>query len=339
MKRILVFAVVCLLLVTAAYGLTWDHNKYMRNLSYVKSGNTTYDPLYRFMKETGNILEGDLGTGEVFYVDSDAVGNGSGEDWVNACTTFNAAYDKTTASRNDWIYAAPGHAESITSATGLAMDTAGVHIKGIGTGALRPTITLTTTITSCIAVSAADNSIENIVINSAVVGGVTAAITTTSAADGLILDSVEFTDSGSNTTEMLTCISLAASLDDAVIANCFFRNVAAGSSDSVISFVGPNDNVRIINNRFNFDAETSPILGVATACTNLELLYNKFYNVDTSGWAIYLHSSTTGIAEGNVAYGLLEDHTTFHGSSIAWFENYKTNSLGRSGTLFPAADD
>ena len=57
-KLLIVIGLACLLLVTTAYGLTWDHNKYMRNLSYVKSGNTTYDPLYRFMKETGIHIHG-----------------------------------------------------------------------------------------------------------------------------------------------------------------------------------------------------------------------------------------------------------------------------------------
>ena len=49
----------------------------------------------------------------------------------------------------------PGHAETISSATSLVMDTIGVYVVGLGKGALRPTLTFSAD-TSTIADSGAD---------------------------------------------------------------------------------------------------------------------------------------------------------------------------------------
>jgi hypothetical protein len=57
--KLIIIGLAILLLMTTAYGLTWDHDKYMRNRSWVGSGNTTFDPLYRFMKEVDDLIDGD----------------------------------------------------------------------------------------------------------------------------------------------------------------------------------------------------------------------------------------------------------------------------------------
>lgn len=68
--------------------------------------------------------------------------------------TLDFAIGQCTASRGDVIFVMPGHAETISDATSLNMDVAGVSVIGMGSGSLRPTITLDTANTATIPVSA-----------------------------------------------------------------------------------------------------------------------------------------------------------------------------------------
>lgn len=61
----------------------------------------------------------------------------------------------------DIIYLMPGHTETISSSTALSLSVAGVRIVGLGSGRLRPTITLDTATSATINVTAANISIEN----------------------------------------------------------------------------------------------------------------------------------------------------------------------------------
>jgi hypothetical protein len=54
-----------------------------------------------------------------------------------------------------------GHAETISSASILALNVAGVAIVGLGSGSSRPTLTFTTTTAANIPITAADMSIQN----------------------------------------------------------------------------------------------------------------------------------------------------------------------------------
>lgn len=70
--------------------------------------------------------------------------------------TIDAAVSACTANRNDVVLVAPGHAETVTAAGGIALDVAGVKLVGVGTGTDRPTITFATNASASITVSAAN---------------------------------------------------------------------------------------------------------------------------------------------------------------------------------------
>lgn len=63
--------------------------------------------------------------------------------------------------RGDIIFVSPGHRETITSATALSLNAAGVAIIGLGAGMLRPTFILSTATTATINLLAAGMSIQN----------------------------------------------------------------------------------------------------------------------------------------------------------------------------------
>lgn len=109
--------------------------------------------------------------GRAFWVgNSTAVlpGNVGGADgntgtYQRPFATLEYAFGKCTANAGDVIFIKPGHAESITSATALNFDTAGVTVIGLGIGSNRPTFTYTTANTATIPVTAANIAVQNCV--------------------------------------------------------------------------------------------------------------------------------------------------------------------------------
>ena len=101
----------------------------------------------------------------VWFVDSVSGNtNNSGVRPNEALTTIDAAVGKCTASRGDIIVALPGHVETVTAANGLDLDVAGITLIGVGQGADRPTVNLTTAVAASMRINAASVRMENILI-------------------------------------------------------------------------------------------------------------------------------------------------------------------------------
>lgn len=111
-------------------------------------------------------------TGNIFFVDSgasnavDAAGAGVSPDKPFA--TLDYAIGQCTANNGDVIYVMPGHTETISAASGIDLDVAGVQVIGLGVGDSRPTITLNTATTATFVVGAADCVIQNLKFLSAI---------------------------------------------------------------------------------------------------------------------------------------------------------------------------
>ena len=109
--------------------------------------------------------------GQVFYVNNSSViakGGIGGSDsnkgtYQQPFSTLDYAVGRCTADRGDVIALMPGHAETISDATSLALDVAGIAIVGLGVGSKTVAITLDTATTATIAVSAANIAIKNVV--------------------------------------------------------------------------------------------------------------------------------------------------------------------------------
>lgn len=109
-------------------------------------------------------------TGMVFWV-SNAVAanitgtrtgsNGNNGTFASPFSTLDYAVGMCAAGRSDIICVKPGHAETYSSASALAIDVKGIAIVGQGAGTLRPTFTCDTVNTTPIVVSADDCSIQN----------------------------------------------------------------------------------------------------------------------------------------------------------------------------------
>lgn len=117
----------------------------------------------------GTFLTGET-TGIIFFVDSTATAT-KGDDANHGRTpqspfaTIDFAIGQCVANRGDIIKVLPGHAETITSAAGIAIDVAGVIIQGQGKGRSRPIITLASSTAASIDLLAANCRLENIVVD------------------------------------------------------------------------------------------------------------------------------------------------------------------------------
>ena len=295
--------------------------------------------------------------GKVFWVSNAAAAmlpnqqtgsNGNNGTFNSPFATLDYAIGQCTASRGDIIMVKPGHAETISTATAMAWDVAGVAIIGVGVGGLRPTFTLDTANTATITVSVANVSVKNVIFVANFLD-IAALFTVTTATD-FTVEYNEFRDT-SATLNFINVIDTNAT-DNAADGLYFCNNRVLSSSttaattaieiDAAISRMTVNDNFyvgAILNN-------TPALIEAATFnMTNLEVARNIVYrpNTDTATGGILLEGSTTastGMVYGNhcktvdVA-GMLIMTT---GSVLGFHENYLSGTADTSGIIIPAAD-
>jgi hypothetical protein len=300
---------------------------------------------HTYSKLPGNTLrawaegvESSIGTGSKFYVDSGVAtgGDSSGSSWTNAVTTIDAAIGLCTASRGDYIYVAPGHAEAIASATGLVCDVAGVSIIGIGNGSLIPTLSLGTATSAKISVTAANVRLSNLKIISAL-ADIAEGIDPTADADGLVVDNCIFTD-GAVGLELVIAINVTADCDNITIVNNKFSTVAAGGCANAIVLAGGSDNSVIAGNTAYGTYSAGALLASAALSVNLTVTDNIFVTTAAVA-AVTLKADTTGVYARNFAGStttiLL---TVINDDAMYCWENYDTGAPGASGVINPAID-
>lgn len=111
-----------------------------------------------------------MGGGQVFIVaKSAAAGRQILQDMFEPfagvaryAATIDDAINQTVASRGDVIFVAPNHTETVSAASGITLDVAGVSVIGLGTGSNRPVLTFSATNASFV-ISAASCVVKNIV--------------------------------------------------------------------------------------------------------------------------------------------------------------------------------
>lgn len=280
--------------------------------------------------------------GSIFFVHATTGTNGAGygQNPDAPVATLDYAIGLCTASKGDTIYLMPGHAENIANATGCAIDVAGVRIIGLGQGALRPTLTITTATTATIAVSAANVWIENVLIVSNFLN-IAAAMTVAATADGLTLKNVEMNDT-SVILGALIQVTIAAACTDVTIDG-FRHSVIANAgltaaATNVILCEGAAD--RFLMRRSYIHAYTSAgAVALAAAASRGVMLHDNFIvNEDTSaGLCISTNAATTGGIFRNFVAGTKNNTQTISGGNALHFaENYGTDTVATTGILTPS---
>ena len=262
-------------------------------------------------------------------------------------STLEYAIGRCTANRGDIIFIKPGHAETISTATALAFDIAGVAIVGLGAGTKRPTFTLGTAATTTIAVSA-----DNVSISNCRFIGNFLSITscfTVAAAAYFTIDNCAFTDT-SAILGFLSAVKTTVSTnsDFFQVSNCFIKSDATTKSVAPIVVLNTmtgltlSDNVVVQTVAQN---NVSQFLSHAALVMTAALISgNKIYSVNTdsaTGAFLVTTSATTGsgIIQNNVVRGLdVAAALMITAAAVQYglFNNLYIGDVGLSGFVLPA---
>lgn len=275
-------------------------------------------------------------TGSYFWVDSghlNASATGPGTI-THPRTTIDGAVNLCTANAGDVIIVAPGHSESITAATSLAVDVAGITIIGLGVGNNRPQLTFDNT-AGRIPISAANVRISNLIFMCSL-AAVVSAVTVTGA--NAQIDNCEWNLDATGL-EFLQMLDLDTA-DEAMIDNCrFVAENIAGCNTGIRIDVSPGATIR--NCDFKGDYTTAVIsgnAGSAAASVDLEVSNCKIENKDvTAGLLIDMHDDSTGVISDNRGFTefTTAPETALDPGDCLCCENYVVNAVNESGTIVP----
>jgi len=277
--------------------------------------------------------------GNVFYVDSGATNASdtvnAGDSWASPLATLDAAIGKCTASNGDIIYLAPGHAESLSVATSVDADVAGITIIGLGSGSVKPTFTSSAAAGS-ITVGAANVTIKNIRLVAGFATGTTTMMTIEAAGTFCTIEDCDFRDTAA-ASEALIHISVAALVTDLHIKGCSFIT-AAGSMTGSVVFAGASTNTLIEDSEWYVDSSDSVIDHQTTAAIIFRMRRCSIVNIDTgaAGYCVELKTASTGCVH-DCRFGYNKNDAEISlGDAVFWFENYASNTIAESGLLDPA---
>lgn len=290
-------------------------------------------------------------TGKVYYVSNSSVlpeggiagsNSNSGTSPLQPFATLAYAISRCTANRGDTIKVGAGHAETLSSASAIAANVAGISIEGMGQGAARPTFTFANTAATFV-VSANNVSLKGIIGKPSVDSVVNAFVVT---GDNCDLD-IEWQDL-SAAVEAINPVRL----DTAHNCRCklVHRGFTAGNATTSAIKLDACNNVLI-------DVDAYGICSVAwvdmvdTASTNVSV-FGKMYThgvtnysrdvVDTvtgSTWFAELYdASFGGKVSGGSAAALAADDVSAVGTAVSAIKAV-TDVLPDAGALTSLAQD
>lgn len=280
-------------------------------------------------------------SGRTFWVKAEAAGDYTTfvaehpayQDGIPAVyTTIDAAVGACTASEGDVILVAAGYTETVTEASGLDLDVAGITIKGLGYGSDRATINFTTAVSADMDIAAANITIENILFT----GGVDALTNPIhiAAADCRLIN-IETRDVTGQATDFIVTTAAA---DRLLIDGWVHRGAAAAGADTAISIVG-GDGIVVRNFTIFGNFAVACIENVTTAATNLIIggfgTNNYAKTVNAADVIVTLVATATGFVGPNIACMLKDDATNiteaFVGADMAFIQPIEiVNADGQS---------
>lgn len=282
--------------------------------------------------------------GSQFFVD--ATNGDSANDgltWDTAVDTITAALALCTASAGDVIWVAPWHEETISAAAGIVFNKIGVTVIGLGTGSLRPTITLDTAVTADINVTAANTTVKNFIF---VCDFADINFIFDLDAKNFTLEDCEFLDSAAdkNCVVYIDCDDTDNACDGLTVRRCVAISPDT-ANDHFIAAVGDIDRLTVEECYINIgvsDGEAIIEASTGKDFTNCKIMNNIFLRNNTAN-VVVMESDTTANS-GVVAFNLCghadaDAATPFDVTGARLFENYAVGVNDASGLLLPAVDD
>lgn len=276
-----------------------------------------------------------LGTGKVFYVDSNVTTAGNGNSVRGAVATLDEAVALCEDNRGDIIYVVQGHAETWTAADDADLDVIGITVIGLGTGSNRPTFTYTAN--GEMVIAALNVTIRNLVFSPGA-ANVTHSIEVEADADGSIIESCEWTSGSTDAFEFVDAIEVTTAADDLIIRWNKVTETTAGAVSWLDIAAGVVDNLSMYGNEIYGDYSTAIVDGTARAHTLHYYGYNTMTNLSASDYAIKFNTTASGVIEFNTVF-TDDEGTSIDPGSMSSFENYVATTIDVSGMITPVYDD
>ena len=280
--------------------------------------------------------------GSQFFVDAtNGSASGDGLTWATAVTTITLALAKCTASKGDVIWVAPWHAETITAAAGIVFDKIGVTVIGLGSGTLRPTITLGAAAAD-IDVTATNTTIKNIIF---VANFADVAVGIDLDAKDFTIEDCEFKDGGTdkNFVVYIDCDDTDNACDRLTVRRCTTFSPDIGNNH-FIAAVGDIDRLTVEDCFIQMgvlDGEAIIEASTGKDFTNCLIRRNAFLRHNTAN-VIAMESDTSAnsgmIYENYVGTADTASATPWDVTGAKLFENYQLGEVDSQGLLLPAVD-
>lgn len=294
--------------------------------------------------------------GKVFWVSNATTlqqGQRGGSDgnkgtFESPFATVDYAIGQCTASRGDIIFVKPGHAETISNATTILADVAGVAIIGLGTGSMRPTFTFDTATTASIPVSAANVAFKNCIFTANFADIVAPFTLTTAKHFTLEGCHIKATATNMNFLWVIDTNATTADADGLSITGCKWIEPDLATR-SMVKLDGINADIEVLDNYVALGVNNNKpaLIEAATGKVgnHMRIGRNRVYrlNTDTATGAILYHT------DGTTSSGVVFDNTVQHADvaaellvtasdALGVFNNLASGVAGASGYLLPAAD-
>ncbi len=247
-------------------------------------------------------------------------------------STIDYAINQCSANQGDIIHVLQNHAETLSAASAIALDTAGIKLVGHGHGEDRPTITLDNT-AATVAMSGANCSIENFVFKCGVDQLVTIIQTT---ADDVLIKDCEFREGSALQALNFITVGVADNDSDRFrIEDCIFYAPTAGDANEAINVAADMDSGIIEGNTFygDWDEAGIQIPAGGNAQVNLTIRDNVITNLLTGQHAIQINGtgSTGKVVDNKVetdAYA-----TSIDAGGLEMFGNKYNDGTDQGGSI------
>lgn len=345
MKKILISLLVLMFATLVfAFPSAQDARGTFRN-GYAWGGHSSKDRATQWAQgiEGLAMISSGLGTGKIFYVDSNVNGT-SGQTWADAVGTFDAAVDLSSAdggaSRGDFILMAQGHAETVNEVDEVDIDVAGITALGFGRGSLKPTFTYTVAAGE-IVIGAPNVSIQNIRCVTSVTA-VLIGVDVEATGDNALIQNVEFIQAADATTidEFNVGINVTSAADNVSVIGCWMNSGKAQAVDAIL--IGTVSGFHMANTTIFGDYSTAVIKNVGASDNVIirnSIIYNGNMTEDgglNSEPALEMAEGTSGfVLDNRIASDVASTLLMRIADDMTFMNNFVTDSDGDefSGTI------
>jgi hypothetical protein len=286
-------------------------------------------------------IEGVPLSGDIFWVSN---ASDYAYEWLrgkvptaNLLTSIDEAVGRCTAQRGDVIVACPYYNETVSAASQVDLDVAGISLIGLGHGTAMPMLDYTVAAGE-MAIGAPNVLVQGIRFHSHVTA-VLKGIDVEAAALHTLIRKCWFDVETTTTDEFNSVIDIAAGANYTKVEDCYI-DMGLGGATQAIHLNGTSANISILRNKIWGDYSTACIAGSTAASTLVDIGHNVLVNGTGGDLGTKPCIELNGNSSGMIYHNLLMCNVANGAASVVaaycfLYENYynETVASGASGTL------